>query len=127
MKPFDYLNAINSTKENLMHDSANDQLAEKAYAPFLTNRGLSYFPDSIFYANEMNRYHVLPKKAQFLYLLNSIRPRKRFSKWYKEEISDDILLISEMFGYSKAKAKEALNVLSEEQLKEIRKKADKGG
>ena len=127
MKPFDYLNAINSTKENLMLDSATDELAEKAYEPFLTNRGLSYFPDSIFYANEMNQYHALPKKAQFLYLLNSIRPRKRFSKWYKEEISNDILLISEMFGYSKSKAKEALNVLSEEQLKEIRKRADKGG
>ena len=127
MKPFDYLNAINTSKENLMEDSANDELVEKSYEPFLTNRGLSYFPDSIFYANEMNQYATLPKKAQFLYLLNSIRPRKRFSKWYKEEISDDILLISEMFGYSKAKAKEAINVLSEEQLEEIRKIADKGG
>jgi len=126
MKPFDYLNAINSTKENLMEDSANDALAEKSYEPFLTNRGLSYFPDSIFYANEMNQYHQLPKKAQFLFLLNSIRPRKRFSKWHKEEISDDLLLISELFGYNKSKAKEALKVLTKEQLNDLRIKTEKG-
>ena len=106
MNPFDYLNAINTSKKNLMENSANDELAEKSYEPFLTNRGLSYFPDSIFYANEMNMNNMLSKKAQFLYLLNSVRPRKRFSKWHKQEKSDDLLLISEMFGYSKPKARE---------------------
>jgi len=120
MNPFDYLNAINTSKKNLMENSANDELAEKSYEPFLINRGLSYFPDSIFYANEMNMNNMLSKKAQFLYLLNSVRPRKRFSKWHKQEKSDDLLLISEMFGYSKPKAREALKIMSGDQLNELR-------
>ena len=126
MNPFDYLNAINTTKENLMENSANDELAEKSYEPFLTNRGLSYFPDSVFYANEMNMYYDLPKKAQFLFLLNSIRTRKRFSKWHKAEKSDDLLLVSEMFNYSKPKAREALKIMSEDQLNELKILAEKG-
>lgn len=127
MKPFDYLNAINTSKNNLMENSANDHLAEKGYEPYLTNRGLSYFADTILFSNEMNQNHTLPKKAQFLYLLNITRARKRFSKWFKEETSDDILLISEVFGYNKSKAKEALKILSQEQLNELRIKTETGG
>lgn len=127
MKPFDYLNAINTTKENLMEDSANDALAEKSYEPFLTNRGLSYFPDSIFYANEMNRYNLLTKKPQFLFLLNSIRPRKRFSKWFKASEQDDVLFLSEVLGYSKSKSREAVKILTKEQINDLKIKTEKGG
>lgn len=127
MKPFDYLNAINTSKKNLMEDSANDQLAEKSYEPYLTNRGLSYFPDTIFYANEMNQYHTLDKKPQFLFLLNSIRMRKRFSKWFKPSEQEDVLFISEIFDYNKSKSREAYKILTKNQINDLRVKTEKGG
>ena len=65
MKPFDYVNSINFTKKNLMKNTANDELAEKDYVPFLTNKSLSYFTDTLLYANEMNRYHFLDKRLQY--------------------------------------------------------------
>ncbi len=77
--PFDYLNAINGNKKDLMTDSANDELAEQGYQPFLINKGLSYFADTIFYSNEMNTKSV-DNKLAFHYLLNTITPKKRFSK-----------------------------------------------
>ena len=41
--PFDYLNAINYTKQNIMVDD----LTEKGYNSFMVNRGLSYFNDTM--------------------------------------------------------------------------------
>ena len=76
MSPFDFLNAINDTKVDLF----TDPQADKDYNAFLINRGLSYFPDTIFYANEMNKSDHIDKKMQFDFLMNSITKRKRFSK-----------------------------------------------
>jgi hypothetical protein len=123
MSPFDYLNAINQTKENVIVD----ELSEKKYVPFVVNKGLSYFADTILYANEMNQHHLLDNKPQFLYLLNSIRPRKRYSKWYKNELTDDLKVISEYFGYSYAKAKQIQNLISSDQLDTMKQKLQKGG
>jgi hypothetical protein len=123
MNPFDYLNAINQNKENLIVD----ELSEKEYVPFVVNKGLSYFPDTILYANEMNRLYLLDNKPQFLYLLNSIRPRKRFSKWHKNELTDDLKIISEYFGYSYTKAKQIQNLISSDQLNTMKEKLQKGG
>jgi hypothetical protein len=123
MTPFDYLNAINQSKENLIVD----ELSEKEYVPFVVNKGLSYFPDTILYANEMNRLYLLDNKPQFLYLLNSIRPRKRFGKWHKNELTDDLKIISEYFGYSYAKAKQIQNLISSDQLNTMKEKLQKGG
>lgn len=127
MNPFDYLNSINSTKNNMMRDSENDEIAEKEYPAFLVNRGLSYFQDTIFMANEMNRFTHLDKKLQYEFLLNIIRPRKRFSKWFKKEQNDDIEAIKEYYGYSNAKALQTLPVLSDEQITIIKEKLQKGG
>jgi hypothetical protein len=123
MTPFDYLNAINQSKENLIVD----ELSEKEYVPFIVNKGLSYFPDTILYANEMNRLHLLEKKPQFLFFINSIRPRKRFSKWHKNELTDDLKIISEYFGYSYTKAKQIQNLISSDQLNTMKEKLQKGG
>jgi len=79
------------------------------------------------YANEMNRYALTDNKLQFDYLLNSIRPRKRFSPWAKKEINSDIDLIKEYYGYSNRKAEEAMSILSSAQLEYIRSKLYKGG
>jgi hypothetical protein len=126
MNPFDYLNSINQSKTNLMRDTNNDALAESEYNSFVVNRGLSYFQDTIFVSNEMNRYTHLDKKLKYEFLLNIIRPRKRFSKWFKKEQNDDVEAVKEYYGYSNAKALQALSVLSECEIKKIRENLRKG-
>ena len=126
MKPFDYVNSINFTKKNLMRGSENDELAEKSYAPYLTNKSLSYFTDTLLYANEMNKLHFLDNKLQYEFFLNSIRKKKRFAKWAKADRNDDLVMISEYYQISLSKAKEAIRLLSHEQLSTIRNKMEQG-
>lgn len=121
--PFDFVKAINETKEDMF----TDPLVEKDYSPFLINRSLSFFADTVLYANEMNRYPDVPKKSQFQYYLNSIPKRKRYSKWFKKDAeTKSMALVMEYFDYSSEKAKEALKILSNEQLKLIEEKLEKG-
>jgi hypothetical protein len=127
MSPFDFIKAINESKEDLIAKSDNPELAEKMYEPYIVNRGLSFFTDTILHANEMNRLAMLDKKPQFAYLLNSIRPRKRYSKWFKQEKIEKLDIISEYFGYSKSKAKDIIEILTDDQIKIIKEKLQKGG
>ena len=126
MKPFDYVNSINFTKKNLMKNTANDELAEKDYVPFLTNKSLSYFTDTLLYANEMNRYHFLDKRLQYEFYLNSIRKKKRFAKWAKADDNDEVMMVQEYYKFSPQKAKAALKVLSPTQLNIIKHKMENG-
>ena len=124
MNPFDVLNSINYTKENLFEDPQSF----KEYSSFMVNRGLSYFPDTILYANEMNRYSSIPNDWQFFYFLNTIPKKKRFSKWSKKDKdTKTIQLVKEYYGYSNERAREALSILSENQLITIEEKLQKGG
>ena len=123
MSPFDYLNAINYSKEKLIVDD----LTEKDYNAFMVNRGLSYFPDTVLAANEMNRYHQIDSRLQFDFLLNIIRKRKRFSKWEKKKIDNDVEVIKEYYGYSNQKALSVISLFSDDQLQTLRKKIYKGG
>ena len=126
MKPFDFVNSINFTKKNLMRGSDNDELSEKSYAPYLTNKSLSYFTDTLLYANEMNRMHFLDNKLQYEFFLNSIRKKKRFAKWTKADKNDDLVMVSEYYQISLSKAKEAIRILTPEQLSTIRNKMEQG-
>ena len=123
MNPFEIVKAVTHTKENLMIDGH----AEKGYAPYKVNRALSFFVDTVFQANEMNRNYHLDNKLQFDYLLNNIRPRKRWSQWLKPEKIDNIDIVKEYYEFSNEKAKDALEILSKEQLEHIKQKLDKGG
>ena len=123
MSPFDFINSISSTKKYLMEGPDE----EKVYNKFIVNRGLSYFHDTIFYAQNMNYFHELDSKLQYDNLINTIRPAKRFSKWVKTSKQEDIELVMEYYGYSSVKAKEVLPLLNNEQLKIIRTKLEKGG
>lgn len=125
--PFDYVNAINYNKQDLMTGTENDELAEAAYVPFLTNRSLSNFPDTILYANEMNMNHHLDNKLQFHYLINTIRPKKRFSKWAKRQDSESFAIVKEYFKYNNTKTEQALAILSPDQIKIIKKRLNTGG
>ena len=120
-----YLNAINYEKKNLM--DTDDEMWEKKYPPYVVNRCLAPFTDTIMLVNEMNKLHHLDKKLQFDFLLNSIRTRKRFAPWLKEEKIDNLECVKEYYGYSNEKAKSALNLLNDEQIKTIKDSLNKGG
>lgn len=127
MTPFDFVTSINSTKKNLMKGTENDQLAEKTYSPFLTNKSLSYFPDTVELANMMNCNHALDNKLQYSFLINIVRPSKRYSKWVKKDKDSDLELVMSYYGYNRQKAKTAIKLLSPNQMKTIKNKLDKGG
>lgn len=123
MNPFEYLKAINETKKDIMVDD----VAEKEYNPFIINRGLSFFKDTILYANEMNRHHHLDHRVQFDFFINIIRKKKRWSKWIKTSEVDNLQLIKEYYGYSNEKAKSVLSLLSNEQIEQLKQRIYKGG
>ena len=123
MNPFEFLNAINDTKKDVMIDD----ITEKKYAPFVVNRSLSYFNDTAILANEMNINHHLDNRLQFDFLINMVRKRKRFSKWIKPHIESDVEVVKEYYGYSNEKARQVLPLLSPEQINGLKKKVNKGG
>lgn len=124
MSPFDYVKEILQGKKQLIVDD----LTEKEYAPFLINRSLSYHKDCVMYANEMNRRHFLDKKLQNDFLLNTIRSQKRpFAKWVKAEKSDDLECIKQIYGFSDSKAREALRLLSKDQIQQLKEQTQVGG
>ena len=120
----DFLTSINSSKENLVE---KEPLCEKEYIPFVVNKCLSYFPDTIFYANQINVRPGLDKKMQYDYLRISVSKRKRFSKWFKEEKNDNIKLIQEYYGYSYRRAKEVLECLTDDNIRTIKDSLKTGG
>lgn len=124
MNPFEFVNSINSTKVNLMD---KDEGTEAKYNSFLVNRSLSYFPETVFMSNEMNRLHHLDSKMQYDFLINIVRKKKRFSKWDKPEERTDIECVKQYFGYSESKAKQVVGLLSESQIKTIKSKVSIGG
>ena len=121
----DYLNAINYTKEKIL--DSEDEMWEKKYAPFIINKCLAPFPDTIMLINEMNQRHHLDKKLQFDFLLNSLRTRKRYTPWLKAKKNMNLEYVKEYYGYSNEKAKSALDILSNEQIKTIKNSLNKGG
>ena len=121
----DYLPAINHTKKNLMN--SDDPMWEKKYPAFMVNKVLSGFSDTVMLCNEMNRNHFLDRDMQFQFLLNSIRQRKRFTPFLRASKIKDIECVKEYYGYSNEKAKSALDILTNEQLKLIKERLYKGG
>ena len=124
MKPFDFINAITTTKEDLF----KDPIANKDYNAFLVNHGLSYFQDTILWSNMMNMNHHMPNDMQFQFYINIITKKKRFNKWVKKEKdSNSFLLVKEYYGYSDEKTRQALDILSDDQIATIEQKLYKGG
>ena len=120
----DYLYSINQSKKSILDDDLN---AEKSYPPYIINRCLSSFIDTVLFANEMNKNSHLPKKLQYDFLLNSVKPRKRFSAWTRKDSIDYLDVVKEYYGYNDDKALQALRVLTKDQLDHIKKALNKGG
>jgi hypothetical protein len=121
----EYLNAINFTKKDLM--KSEDDLWKKKYPAFIVNKMLSAFSDTVMLVNEMNRNHFIDKDMQFQFLLNSIRTKKRYSPFLRANKLKEIECVKEYYGYSNDKAKSALDILTNDEIKLIKEKLYKGG
>lgn len=118
MNPFDFVKSINNKTSNPIEDNPEN---EKHYEPFLTNRSLSYFPDTILYANEMNSRHFLEKRMQHDYLYHGISKKKRFSKWATRNTSGNIEFLVRVYECSRSKAEEIATVIGENKLRMLMK------
>ena len=121
----DYLKAINQTKESLL-DSEDEEWTKK-YPPFIVNKCVAPFMDTVQLVNEINQLHHLDKKLQFDFLLNSLRARKRYAPWLKATKLENLEYVKEFYGYGNEKAKAALDILNDEQISAIKEKLYKGG
>ncbi len=121
--PFDFLNSINYSKKNLIEEKED----EKQYVPFIVNRGLGYFQDTVMLANEMNVNCHLDNKMQYDFLKNTIRKRKRFSKWLKEDEDKKVDIICQAYGYSRNNAKHVAHLFDNKQINILEKGLNTGG
>ena len=122
LTPFDILNAINAGNASVLNEEN-----EKEYTAFLVNKGLSYGIDTVIYANEMNSRPHLDSRLQFDFLINTIRPRKRYNKWLKAETVDALDVIQEYYGYSMNKARQVLPLITPSHLDYMKTRLNKGG
>ena len=123
MTPFDYLKAINNSKKNIIVDD----LSENEYNAFMVNRGLSFFPDTVLMANEMNISHHLASKLQFDFLINIIKKKSRFTKWSKKTNIENLEVIKQYYGYSNEKARSVLSLFSNDEIADLNQRISKGG
>lgn len=121
--PFDFVNAIHYTKEALIVD----EWSEKQYNAFVINKSLSFGADTVIAANEMNSRPHVERRLQFDFLINTIRPRKRFNKWLKAEKIEDLEVVKQYYNYNTEKAQQALRILTPEQLQTIKERLNTGG
>lgn len=127
VSPFDYVNSITTTKKNMMRNTENDTLAEKEYNAWIVNKALSYFQDTVLIANEVNMYYNLNNRAQYEYLLNMVRPNKRFAKWVKDINNEELDTVCKYYNVNPIIGREYLSLLTKEQIQIMKKEQEKGG
>ena len=125
--PFDFMNAVSFSKEDIIGNSDNPDMTEKEYIPYMVNRGFANFEDTILHANELNQRAHLFNRAQFDYYRAALRKRKRFSKWPKADKNNNLDAIQQVYSCNRTVAKLYLKALSAEDLKTIHSKLETGG
>jgi hypothetical protein len=121
---WNYIKMISETKEIPEFDDT----FEKLYNQFVVNRAMSLYGDtSVLIANMINTSSKMTNKNHFLFLHAMIRKGKRWSKWPKKTSDSKIDFIMEEFNYSKAKAKEVVNLITDMDIKSMKKDKDTGG
>ena len=121
--PFDFVKSVSYDKKDIMVDD----IEEKSYQPFLTNKALSYHQDSVFFSNEMNIRHGLDNRLQYLFFLNTLRKRQRFSQWQKPFVNEKLDVIKEYYQISTRQAKDYMSILSDSDVRKMKKRMKTGG
>ena len=125
VNPFEFVDAINLTKENLFETKG---YTENDYTKFLINRQYSLFPDTIMIANEANfSLNNIPNKSHFEFYLNMVVPKRRFSKWYKADSNNKVELLCEIYNISEGKAREVMDLFSDDDIKVLSQRLYRGG
>jgi len=120
--PFDYIKSISYTKDYNLEPAD-----EKAFPAFIVNKGLSFFSDTVLYANQMNMNADLPAKMKYDYLFYSIKKRNRFAKWEKKQKNEDLDIVMQYYKYNSSKAKQLLSILTPQQIKTLKERLNPGG
>ena len=121
--PFDFIKSVSNTKQDMIKD---DPEVIKSYNAFIVNRGLSYFPDTVLIANDMNLFPDIPAESQYYYYMGAIRKGKRFSKWHKPKKDADIELIQKIYNVRLEVAKQYRKLISDKDMKKLHELSDTG-
>ena len=124
--PFEYVNAINLSKQDLIRDSDDPERAEAEYNPFIVNKALSMHEDTILYAGWLNMHPHIDSKIQNDYLLKGVRKKKRFG-WIKPKDDERISLIMEAMQVNHRRACEISKILTDAHLEILKQQIFKGG
>lgn len=132
LSPFDFVNAINYSKQDLFEpDPATlqrTQHSDSEYVKFIVNRAMSYFADTIMFANLANIHlNNVSNACHFDFYRLGVPRKKRFSKWGKKLINSDVEMLSQYYNCSLAKALEYSTILTSDQIDSIKQKFDHGG
>jgi hypothetical protein len=123
LSPFDFIKSVSNNKKDLLKDNPDNA---KEYNAFMVNRGLSFYPDTVLIANEMNLYPDIPAAAQYYYYMGAIRKGNRYSEWHKKKKDDDLDLIQKVYQVRRDIAKQYLKLLSKDDLDKLRDLTDTG-
>ena len=116
--PFLYVKSINEKK-------IEDDLS--GYVPFLVNRAFAMHLDTVILSEQMNQYHLLSPRLQYDFYYNAVRKGRRFGFPKKPEDPTNLELVQTYYQYSREKALQALEILTPEQLLQIKESLDNGG
>lgn len=105
--PFSFSNNISDKKYPTSLDG---------YNAYLMNLSFSQRQDTVLYANEMNKYHSLPEKAQFDFYYYGLPKKKYFAKWAKASKEANLGAVRDYYRCSDKEAISYIRVLTEPQL-----------
>lgn len=122
----EWLPSLTEKKGYLFEKGKEDQI-ERKYPTFMINRALSQYADTVILVNEMNRYPSLDAKLHYDFLYHTIDKKRRFSKWAKATKNETINTIVEAYNISPRKAEEISDILSDEDIENLKSYLYKGG
>ena len=123
LSPFDFIKSVSNTKKDLMKDNPDNA---KSYKAYVVNHGLSFYPDTVLIANDMNMYPDIPVESQYYYYMGAIRKGNRYSEWHKLKKNEDLDLVQKVYQVRREIAKQYLKLLSADALKQLRELTDTG-
>jgi hypothetical protein len=117
---FDYIKTINTKTGQLAVD-------DKSYVPFVVDRAFSHYPDTLEFANKMNVRMGIDMNLHYDYYYHSVPAKSRYKGWVKSDRDYNLDLVTEYYDVSEREAINMLELLSDEQIGELRKFLNKDG
>lgn len=127
LTPFDFINSISHTKDELIRKDGEVEDREKQYVAFVINKGLSHFQDSILHVNEMNMRPGLRPDAQYRYLKAALRSKKRYAKWTQADKNEIADVLQQVFDCNRKTSKMYARLFDAHDLENLNTLVQKGG